>query len=127
MNTPAPGTINWIDLTVTRADKVRDFYQAVAGWTATAVDMGGYNDYGVGPPGAEAPVAGICHRRGENSSLPPQWLIYINVVDLAASLRACAECGGKVIAPEREMSGGRMAVIQDPAGAVAALFQSGEA
>lgn len=123
MSNPGPGTINWIDLTIPDAEVVRKFYADVTGWTATPVEMGGYNDYCMMAPGAEAPAAGICHARGENGNLPPQWLIYINVVDLTASLRACEAGGGKVITPEREMGGGRMAVIQDPAGAVCALYQ----
>lgn len=123
MNTPAPGSVSWFDLTVPNADEVRDFYSAVAGWTPAPVDMGGYNDYCMMPPGAAAPAGGICHRRGENANLPSQWLIYITVLDLGASLAACAQRGGRVLTPERDMGGARMAVIQDPAGAVAALYQ----
>jgi predicted enzyme related to lactoylglutathione lyase len=125
MTAPKFGTISWTDLTVPNADAVRDFYAAVAGWSAQPVDMGGYNDYCMLPPGADAPAAGICHARGDNANLPAQWLVYITVPDVAASLAAVAARGGKVVAPVREMGGGRMAVIQDPAGAVAALFQPG--
>lgn len=125
MTPPKFGTISWTDLTIPNADAVRDFYAAVAGWQAQPVDMGGYSDYCMLPPGADAPAAGICHARGDNANLPAQWLIYITVPDLATSLAACAAQGGKVVAPVREMGGGRMAVIQDPAGAVAALFQPG--
>ncbi len=115
-----------MDLTVPNADSVREFYTHVAGWKADPVDMGGYSDYCMMPPGAEAPAAGICHARGENSNLPPQWLIYITVADLSASLAACTARGGRVVTPTREMGGGKMAVIQDPAVAVAALFQPGQ-
>ena len=31
---PAVGTIGWKDLTVENAERVRDFYMGVAGWTA---------------------------------------------------------------------------------------------
>ena len=69
-------------------------------------------------------VAGICHARGDNTNLPAQRLIYITVADLEASLQRCITLGGKVVCPAREMGDhGTMAVIQDPAGAVAALFQ----
>jgi catechol-2,3-dioxygenase len=36
------GTVAWFDLTVSDAVEVRDFYQAVVGWTTSPVDMGGY-------------------------------------------------------------------------------------
>ena len=123
MNTPAPGSVSWFDLTVPNADEVRDFYSAVVGWTPSPVEMEGYNDYCMMPPGAEMPAGGICHQRGPNSNLPAQWLIYITVADLRASLAACVQRGGRVLTPERDMGGAKMAVIQDPAGAVAALYQ----
>ncbi|HTS70656.1 MAG TPA: VOC family protein [Terriglobia bacterium] len=121
---PTVGSISWIDLTVPNADPEREFYEAVAGWKSSPVDMGGYTDYCMNEPGTGKTVVGICHARGENASLPPQWLIYITVADLETSLQQCAKLGGKVVCEPREMGGqGRMAVIGDPAGAVAALFQ----
>jgi uncharacterized protein len=123
MKTPKPGTVSWFDLTIPNADAVRDFYGAVAGWSSMPVDMGGYNDYCMMPPRSKAPAGGICHARGENADLPPQWLIYITVPDLNASLKACTAKGGKVVRPAKSMGGARMAVVQDPAGAVAALYE----
>ena len=120
---PKIGAIAWMDLTVKPAVKVRDFYAAVVGWKFSEVDMDGYGDFCMNQPGNGQPVAGVCHARGENANLPPQWLIYINVASLRRSLAACRRRGGKVVCPPRELAGGRMAVICDPAGAVAALFE----
>ena len=82
------GTISWVDLTVPDAGALRDFYRDVVGWTPVDVEMGAYNDYCMNAPGDgttdEQTVAGICHARGANASLPPQWLVYINVADLQA-------------------------------------------
>jgi predicted enzyme related to lactoylglutathione lyase len=75
------------------------------------------------PPGTETPVAGICHARGSNANLPPQWLIYITVADLDASLRQCLALGGQALSPVREAGSGRFVVIRDPAGAACALYQ----
>lgn len=116
------GTISWRDLTVENADAVRDFYQAVVGWEVMAQDMGGYSDYGMVPPGTGEMVAGICHARGTNADLPPQWLVYITVEDVDRSAARCVELGGAVIAGPRLLSGGRFCVIRDPAGAVCALY-----
>src|SRR5438128_803527 len=41
--------------------------------------MGGYSDFTMSPPGGGAIVAGVCHARGHNADLPPQWLIYVTV------------------------------------------------
>jgi predicted enzyme related to lactoylglutathione lyase len=119
------GSVSWTDLTVPDAVSVRKFYESVVGWTSTPLDMGGYDDFCMNIPGDGTTVTGICHARGENANWPAgQWLIYITVADLDASLQQCSKLGGKVIAGPRDMGGqGRAAVIRDPAGAVAGLFQ----
>lgn len=112
----------WTDLTVERAEQLRDFYKDVVGWSNSDHEMGGYQDFSM-QAGDDQVVAGICHARGENADLPPQWLIYITVEDLHQSIERCRLLGGAVINGPRGMGGGMCAVIRDPAGAVAALFQ----
>lgn len=124
-HTPAVGTVGWKDLTVDNATSVRDFYMAVAGWTAQPIDMGGYDDYVMLPPGGGEPVGGICHRRGANGDIPAQWLLYIVVADLALALEQVVQRGGKVLTAPRTAGGGQFAVIADPSGAVSGLYQSG--
>jgi predicted enzyme related to lactoylglutathione lyase len=121
---PETGSITWTDLTVKDAEGVLDFYQKVVGWKSDPLDMGGYNDYMMNVPGSGNSVAGICHARGVNAGLPAQWLIYITVENVDKSAAQCLELGGKVLVEPKEMGGhGRYCVIQDPAGAVAALFE----
>lgn len=118
------GRIAWADLTAPDAERLKDFYAAVVDWQPSPVDMGGYADFAMHPPGGE-PVAGVCHARGPHADLPPVWLIYITVADLDASLARCRAHGGTVLAEPRVLgSTGRYAVIRDPAGAVAALHQA---
>jgi predicted enzyme related to lactoylglutathione lyase len=117
------GRIAWTDLTVDDAETVRDFYAAVAGWTFADVDMGEYADFNM-LGGDGTPVAGICHARGGNAGLPPVWMVYITVHDLDESLSACRARGGTVIGEPRAVGdAGRFAIIRDPAGAVAALYE----
>lgn len=119
------GRIAWCDLAVSDADEVRDFYADVVGWRPTPVSMGDYDDYAMVPDDTDQPVAGVCHQRGPNKDLPPQWLIYITVPDLDESIRRCEQRGGTVLAAPKSMGGGsRYCVIRDPAGAVAALYQA---
>jgi predicted enzyme related to lactoylglutathione lyase len=119
-----PGSIGWMDLTVPEAGKVKDFYREVVGWKASPLDMGGYDDYVMSTPGKDEPVSGVCHARGSNAGLPPVWLIYITVENLDRSVARVEQLGGKVRQPIRSLGGmGRMCVIEDPAGAVAALFE----
>jgi predicted enzyme related to lactoylglutathione lyase len=119
---PKVGTVVWQDLTVPAAERVRDFYAAVVGWRPEPVEMGGYSDFNMVAPGTDQPAAGICFARGANARLPPQWLIYVTVADLDASLEACAERGGVVVDGPRGMGEQRFAVVRDPAGAHVGLL-----
>jgi predicted enzyme related to lactoylglutathione lyase len=122
---PSFGAIAWTDLTVPDAESVRDFYKAFVGWEAVPVPMGGYADYQMNAAGTDQPVAGVCHTRGVNADLPPQWLIYVTVADMDASIAACTSRGGSVVAGPRGMGVyGRFCVIRDPAGAVLALLEA---
>lgn len=118
------GSIGWVDLTVPNADKVRDFYATVTGWTTQDLSMGGYEDY-LMVAESGTPTAGVCWRQGENAHLPPVWLMYIIVADLDASLAAVRANGGKVLSEAKNMGEhGRYAIIEDPAGAACALHQN---
>ena len=120
---PEIGSIAWTDLTIENAQEVRDFYARVVGWEASPVDMGDYSDFNMSSPGNGEVRAGICHSRGGNAGLPTQWMNYVIVADVDASCELCVELGGRVLAGPKEMGGyGRYSVIEDPAGAVMALF-----
>ena len=119
-----PGTIGWRDLTVDNAEQLRDFYSEVAGWRSEPLSMGDYDDYVMLAPGGEAGIAGVCHARGPNANIPPQWLIYINVENLDASVGKVLELGGEIVDGPRPLGEGRFAVIQDPAGAVCGLIEA---
>jgi hypothetical protein len=123
--TPKPGEISWSDLTVQNGEQIRDFYQAVVGWTPEPVAMGAYSDFVMNAGGAA--TAGICHARGSNADIPPVWLIYITVEDLDHSLDECQRLGGSLVVAPRSYGGGRYCVIKDPAGAVCALYQPPDA
>jgi hypothetical protein len=121
---PELGSIGWVDLTVPDAEKIQNFYRAVVGWQIEPVEMGGYTDFNMLSPATGVPKGGICHARGVNANLPPQWLIYIIVENLEKSVEQCTELGGKIITPTRHSGEkGQFAVIQDPAGAVVALYE----
>jgi predicted enzyme related to lactoylglutathione lyase len=120
------GKLVWFDLTVDNAEAVREFYQQVVGWTSAPVNMGDYNDYSMMAADGSG-AAGICRKRGDNASQPSHWMIYIAVDDLDQCLTACEANGGKIRVPIRGGGDFRFAVIEDPAGAVCALFEQKDA
>jgi predicted enzyme related to lactoylglutathione lyase len=124
-NQPEIGAVGWRDLTVEDAEAIRDFYGEVVGWRHTPHPMPGYSDFNMIAPATGNTVAGICHARGMNANLPAQWLIYITVEDVDQSAARCLELGGKVIDGPKDLGpNARCCVIQDPAGAVAALYST---
>lgn len=116
------GKIVWQDLTVPNAEEVRAFYEGVIGWRTEPLEMDGYSDYVLFPPGSKDAVGGVCFARGSNADLPTQWLLYIRVADVDASAAACTTLGGSVVIGPREMGSDRFCVVRDPAGAVCALL-----
>ena len=120
---PRVGSISWFDLNIKDASGIRDFYREVVGWGVEARSMGEYDDYCMTQPGSGETVAGVCHARGPNTKLPPQWIIYITVENVDQSIERCKALGGKVIDGPRMYGDKQFCVIQDPAGAVAALVQ----
>lgn len=118
------GSIGWIDLTVDNAEDLKIFYSEVVGWKSENVSMGEYNDFNMISSATGVPVAGICHKRGGNSEIPSQWMIYIIVDKIEEKIKRCRELGGKVLLDIKEMGDyGRYCIIQDPANAVCALFE----
>jgi len=120
---PKPGTIVWCDLTVEHAEDVRAFYADVVGWETKGVSLGDYEDYELKVAGSGDTVAGVCHARGTNENVPPQWLVYVSVENVEESARKTVERGGKVVDGPRSMGGSPFCIVQDPAGAVLALIE----
>jgi len=124
---PKPGSVAWTDLTVSDAQSILDFYARVVGWVPAPVDMGDYSDFNMTIPATGEPAAGVCHARGGNADLPPVWMIYLVVEDLEDSLVGVRDGGGEVILGPKSMGpGSAYAIIRDPAGAVAALYEVGD-
>jgi uncharacterized protein len=118
------GKIGWIDLTVSEAEKIKEFYSKVAGWEAQPLSMGDYDDYVMMPGDDKDAAAGICHAKGVNEGIPPYWMIYINVPNIEESVSECLRLGGEVVKDIRKMGTyGKYALIKDPAGAYSALFE----
>jgi hypothetical protein len=116
------GRIEWLDLTVSDATRLRNFYKDVVGWQPQDVDMGAYADFNMTLPDSNETIAGICHAKGMNSNMPPQWLVYVRVADVQESAELCLQKGGKILDGPKRMGNSNFCVIEDPAGAVMALL-----
>ena len=119
------GHISWLDLTVPNASITCDFYQTVVGWSVHEIEVQetseSYADYQMLNDDGNA-TAGVRHARGANLGLPPVWLLYLPVGDIAESLRRVREGGGEIIKEATGTDDGYdYAVVQDPVGVSLAL------
>lgn len=119
-----PGTFCWIDLSTSDPEAAKGYYGELFGWEYDDMptDMGVYSMAKVG----DDQVAAISGSPPGDPS-PPHWNNYVSVEDAAASAAAAAEHGGTVLAEAFDvMDAGRMAVIQDPTGAVLSVWEPGD-
>ena len=116
----APGSFCWAELASTDAAAAKQFYTTMFGWTLTEFPMpeGVYTIFQA--DGNDA--AAMCSARpGE----PAHWNAYFSVANVDEAAAKIAPLGGKLIAgPFDVMQSGRMAVAQDPQGAMFSLWQA---
>jgi uncharacterized protein len=114
-----PGTFSWVDLATTDADAAKAFYAKVFGWEYEDVPTDGGPTYSMATLGGRQ-VAALSQADG-----PSRWNSYVTVSDVGEAARKAEEAGANVHAPPFDvMDAGRMAVIQDPSGAVVALWEA---
>jgi predicted enzyme related to lactoylglutathione lyase len=122
-----PGTFCWVELGTTDGEAAKKFYTELFGWTA--------NDTPVGPSGVYTilllngkDVGALYQMPPEMTSqgIPPHWLSYASVTSADESAANAKDLGATLMKePFDVMEVGRMAVIQDPTGAVFAIWQAG--
>jgi uncharacterized protein len=117
-----PGALCWADLGTPDPDRAGKFYSAVFGWKLEKgeKDPSGYLHVKNG----EHFIGGIPPAQ-PGSKMPPHWLMYIMVADVAATAAKGAKLGGKILMPAQDMAGvGTWSILADPQGAVFAIFKS---
>jgi uncharacterized protein len=117
----APGTFSWTDLGTTDSEAAKAFYTELFGWEAEDLPVGDGMVYTMLRQGG-LEVAALYRQMQEGA--PPNWLSYVTVEDADAAAAKARELGATLISePFDVMEVGRMSVIQDPQGAVFAVWQ----
>ena len=112
----------WVDLATSDAEAARDFYSRLFGWQIEVSDDPQYGGYATAHLG-DHHAAGIGPKQSEQQ--PTAWSLYIGTDDVDALAREVTEAGGTVVVPPFDVGDqGRMAVFQDPVGAVISAWQT---
>jgi len=120
-----PGTFCWVELGTTDSEAAKSFYTQLFGWD--------HVDNPMGPDGVYTllkldgkDVGGLYKMMPDMlaQGIPPHWLSYIYVSNADETAEKAKAEGATVMnGPFDVATLGRMAVIQDPTGAVFALWQ----
>jgi predicted enzyme related to lactoylglutathione lyase len=115
----APGAFSWNELGSPDMDGSAKFYGDLLGWTTSQME------------GSETPYLVIQTADGHMNGgirppmppdTPPFWLVYFATDDIDAAVSKVSELGGNVLAPPTDIGPAKIAVAQDPQGAVFALY-----
>jgi predicted enzyme related to lactoylglutathione lyase len=114
-----PGALCWNELGTPDLDASAKFYGDLLGWTTSPME------------GADPPYLVISTHDGRTNGgirppappgTPPSWLVYFATADIAGSLAKVTELGGNVLVGSTDIGIAKIAVVQDPQGAVFALY-----
>ena len=120
-----PGAFCWIELSTTDQNAAKSFYTSLFGWASQDFPMGPNDLYTMFQlEGRDTGAAYTMRPEQRSQGVPAHWLIYIAVESADAAASRVPQLGGKLLAPPFDVNDvGRMAVVQDPTGAVFALWQ----
>ena len=119
----APGTFCWADLGTPDAVAARRFYTALFGWTAEDRPMGPDAFYTMLTVDGRA-VAALYQQERAAPNGSVHWLAYISVASASDAAARAKTLGGTVLMdPFDVLDVGRMALLQDPTGAIVALWE----
>jgi predicted enzyme related to lactoylglutathione lyase len=115
-------------LSTTDQNAAKTFYTSLFGWTFEDSPMGPNEFYTMFSLNGMISGAAYTMRGDETAmNIPPHWNLYVDVENADESARKAGELGAKLLAPPFDVyTYGRMAVIQDPTGAVFSIWQPNE-
>lgn len=121
-----PGTFCWVELATSDSGAAKTFYKQLFGWDFVDNPMGPDMVYTMLKLDGKD-VGGLYKLMSEQVThgVPPHWLSYVSVISADESTEKAKAAGATILKePFDVMTIGRMSVIQDPTGAVFALWQA---
>lgn len=115
----------WVDLATTDPDGAKEFFNGLFGWEYvdvptpmgvhyTLCQINGYNVAGLS----------LLPQEMQDQNIPPVWSSYVKHDDVDEVVAKATAAGGTLAMPVMDvMESGRMAVIQDPVGAMVGVWQ----
>ncbi len=120
-----PGTPCWVDLITSNTDGAKQFYTDFFGWGIDDIPIEDGSYYTkLQIDGKDVTALYALNEEQKSNGIPPHWMSYISVEDADATTEMARSLGGKVLMePMSVQDHGRMAVLEDPAGAAFSIWQ----
>jgi len=122
-----PGSLCWVELGTTDGEAAKKFYTELFGWDSTDSPIGPGEVYTILK--LDGKDVGALFKMPDamtSQGIPPNWLSYVSVTNVNETAQKAKDAGATLMKePFDVMTVGRMAVVQDPTGAVFALWQAG--
>jgi predicted enzyme related to lactoylglutathione lyase len=112
-----PGALVWNELQSPDLDSSASFYSQLFGWDVAPFE--GMPERYLSIKNAGANNGGM---RELTPGQPPSWLVYFGIEDIDAGLAKVDELGGAKLMGPIDIQIAKLAVVQDPQGAVFALY-----
>ena len=120
---PPVGAFCWEELLTSDPAAAAKFYSGLFGYTIEEKDMGPMGTYRILKRG-DRQTAGIM-KTPPGAPPQPHWISYLHVKNVDESTRNAKELGADVKMPPMDIPNiGRFAIVQDPQGAVFALYKN---
>lgn len=116
-----PGGAAWIECLSSDPTTARAFYEALLGWKGEE-GSGGYVVFTLDGERVGGLMSTPVSLPADS---PSYWLVYFAVDDVTAACAAAPDAGAVVLEPVHDIPEGRFAVLEDPTGAVFAVYQAG--
>jgi uncharacterized protein len=113
----ARGALSWDELASPDMEGSAEFYRELFGWQIEPMA-------GAGMPYLVIQNAGHSNGgiRPAQENEPCYWLVYFGAEDINADTSKAGELGGTTLVPPTDIGAGQISVVQDPQGAVFALY-----
>src|SRR5258708_19017946 len=120
------GSFCWAELGTSDQPGAKRFYNELFAWTANDVPIGPNDFYTMLQlRGRDVAAAYTLRPDQKERGVPPHWMLYVATDNADSTSEKAAQLGGKVLSsPFDVFDVGRMAGIQDPTGALFAIWQA---
>ena len=120
-----PGSFCWFELGTTDQEAAKHFYRSLLGWDVEDTPLGPGETYTTFTlRGLPAAATHTLRPEDRANGVPPNWMIYVSVESADDRAARAGSLGGTIVAPPFDVFDlGRMAVIQDPTGAMFSIWE----